>query len=123
MKIVLLVDDDEDVRGMVAEDLVENGFEVIQAKCGNEAKQIISARGNPDLIISDIVMPDGDGVDLLKHVRENDTRIPPFFLMTGESKVSEKEVLSMGAQSYFKKPFKSQQLIAEIQKQLSLSIL
>ena len=68
---ILLAEDEEELRLAVATELKNNGFEVIEAKNGLEALEAAQTQ-KPDLVLLDIVMPEMDGMTVLKKIREND---------------------------------------------------
>lgn len=109
-KKVLVVDDEIDLREIICEDLELLGAEVFNAENGRIAFDLVE-RHNPDAIISDIRMPGGDGIELLKRVRAVRSQPPPFiFLITGFADVTAEQALDMGAQGMLSKPFNLKQL-------------
>ena len=77
MNYILVVDDEEDIRD-IYEMILRRAFplDVIVAESGNKALEVIKARGKPEIIISDIRMPDGDGYYLYQKLKENNWNIP-----------------------------------------------
>lgn len=116
---LLVVDDDELFRDTVSEILKEKGFSVIEADSGSKALDVIKEQ-RVDLILSDIQMPNGDGIFLLENVRLQDPDKPLFFFMTGFSNYSKEVCLEKGAQEVFTKPFKFEKIISEICNQLGV---
>lgn len=119
---VLLVEDEAALRDTLEEILELNNFEVKVAGSGEEALEIINT-WIPDLIVSDIMMPEMTGFDLIKkvHGQEKMQNIPFIFLSALASREDQNKGLDAGAKGYITKPFKSAELIALI-KQLSSSI-
>jgi len=74
-KVILVVDDEENIRILYREELVDCGYEVVLAENGEAALQKLS-ESKPDLIILDIKMPGMSGIELLKKIREDDKEIP-----------------------------------------------
>ncbi|GAB4414731.1 MAG: response regulator [Thermodesulfovibrionales bacterium] len=72
---VLIVDDDPHIRKLYKEELEEDGYEVIVAATGTEALELFE-KENPDLITLDILMPDIDGIKLLRQMKEKRPRVP-----------------------------------------------
>lgn len=102
---VLVVDDEPDLRDLLAYEFEEIGFNVIQAESGRDGAAVFDSN-SINVIISDIRMPGGSGLDLLDHVRENSKKkMPPFFLITGFADVSEEQAIAKGARCLFHKPF------------------
>jgi len=118
-KSVLIVDDSESIREVVSFTLENEGYNVLIANDGTDALSFLN--GNPiDLIITDLHMPQMDGISLIKEVRKMDTyqRIPILFLTT-ESQVSKKlEAKEAGATGWIIKPFVPAKLIAALNKVL-----
>ncbi len=72
---ILIVDDDQHIRRLYKEELEEDGYEVVVAATGAEALELFD-RENPDLVTLDILMPDIDGIKLLRQMKEKKPRIP-----------------------------------------------
>lgn len=72
---ILIVDDDEHIRRLYKEELEEEGYEVVIAASGTEALELFE-KENPDLVTLDILMPDIDGIKLLRQMKEKSPRIP-----------------------------------------------
>ena len=100
---ILVVDDEADIRSIVAMMLEDKDFAVLEASSGNEALEIFQ-REEVFAIFSDIRMDDGDGIELLRRIRSIDQSKPFICLMTGFTYKSEKEILDMGANAVFSKP-------------------
>jgi signal transduction histidine kinase/CheY-like chemotaxis protein len=115
---ILVVDDDTDIRDYFAADLTQEGFRVVQAKDGQDAVALLR-REKPDVIISDILMPNLDGFELLTHVRNSHNQVP-FILCSGVYPNLSDDV----ARSVFKaddmleKPVETDALIAAIKRLL-----
>lgn len=112
MKTILIVDDRLSVLAMLNDYLTENGFRVVTARTGREA--LFAARQeHPDLILLDIMMPEMDGYDFLRHYRkEHDT---PVILLTARVEETDKVAgLELGADDYVTKPFGMAELVARI---------
>ena len=81
-RIVLLIDDDDIVREVLAGDLADHGYEVVQADNGGDAIRLLDAGEPVDLIVSDLSMPGMDGVTLIRSAHERRPRLPAI-LLTG----------------------------------------
>lgn len=81
MKLILVVDDQEDIRRMVQEMLVMSGFMVVIARDGVEALEIIS-KGKPDCVVTDLEMPFMNGIEMAREVKRLFPQIP-VIMMTG----------------------------------------
>jgi two-component system OmpR family response regulator len=113
---VLVVDDEEHITELLAMGLGFNGFEVQRANNGRTALAAIEAR-RPDLLILDVMMPDLDGFDVAKRVRQQeraDKRIPIIFLTARDATVDKVEGLRLGADDYVTKPFSIEELIERV---------
>jgi two-component system response regulator PilR (NtrC family) len=101
---VLLVDDEESVRSVLREYLTEFGYEVTTAEDGQDAlKQFKS--GTFECVISDMMMPRMDGLELLNMIRVQDKRVP-FLMITGYPSIdSAVNAIKEGAYDYITKPF------------------
>ena len=119
--IILVVEDYEDVRKYIRGPLVEAGYEVVEAVDGKEgidrAREII-----PDLIISDIMMPEKDGYELCKALKKdfNTSHIPIIILTAKGSDDSKIEGLETGADDYVTKPFNTRMLLTRIKNLIDL---
>lgn len=111
---ILLVEDDSDLRKFIRATLIEE-FQVIEAAQGSEGLRYAIDK-NPDLIVSDIMMPEMDGIEMLQKLRENiDTSHIPVILLTAKSTLENKlEGLDYGADDYITKPFSVSYLRARI---------
>ncbi|MDA8085660.1 MAG: response regulator [Nitrospiraceae bacterium] len=72
---VLIVDDDEHILRLYKEELEEEGYEIVIAKTGAQALEVFQ-RENPDLVTLDILIPDMDGITLLRKMKEMRPRVP-----------------------------------------------
>lgn len=118
-KTILIVDDSESIREVVSFTLKNEGYHVLIGVDGKDALKFLDG-SNIDLIITDLHMPEMDGIELIKHVRgmEQYKRIPILFLTT-ESQTSKKiEAKEAGATGWIIKPFVPAKLIAALKKVL-----
>lgn len=113
MKIqVLVVDDEWNMRNLLRIYLMKEGFEVKEASTGSEALSLVK-RYAFDLILLDVMMPDMDGWQVCKSVREQSQ--VPILMLTARSETKDKvHGLGIGADDYLTKPFESEELIARI---------
>ena len=107
---LLIVDDNADIRTYVSS-AFEDVYLIRQAISGNDAMNSIKDK-LPDLVISDVMMPDGDGLELLKSIRTNpDYSFLPVILLTSKAEVNDRlEGLQVGADDYLTKPFDVKEL-------------
>lgn len=117
-KRIMTVDDSATVRQMIGFTLKAAGYEVVEAIDGKDA---VSKLGSaPHLVITDLNMPNMDGIELIRHIRTNSVcRFIPIVMLTTESQEKKKlEAKSAGATGWIIKPFKPEQLIAVVKKVL-----
>jgi DNA-binding response OmpR family regulator len=103
---VLCIDDDRDIAGLIAEELVDRGFKVSIAYDGEQGFQAILAR-QPDIVLSDISMPVLSGFDLLERLVDIAPRfshIPFIYLTALSDRANELKGLHLGADDYITKP-------------------
>jgi DNA-binding response OmpR family regulator len=72
---ILVVDDDQHIQRLYKEELEEEGYEVIIAGTGNDALELFE-KENPDVVTLDILMPDIDGISLLRRMKEQNSKVP-----------------------------------------------
>ncbi|MBZ0302158.1 MAG: response regulator transcription factor [Anaerolineae bacterium] len=110
---ILVVEDDENTAEMVLSLLESAGFQTNTVGSGSTALQHVDT-APPDLILLDLDLPDMDGMDVLRHVRERS--FTPMIVISGFSKEHDKvHALEAGADDYLSKPFSPEELIARIQ--------
>lgn len=119
MKTVLTVDDSASIRQMVSFTLSEAGYNVIQASDGREGLEKVKT-ASVNLVITDLNMPNMDGIALIKSIREiPQLKFIPILMLTTESQNEKKiEGKQAGATGWIIKPFKPEQLIAVVKKVL-----
>lgn len=112
---ILVADDSATVRRLVRGVLEYRGYEVLEAPSGSEALAALAAQA-PDLVILDLRMPDRDGLDILRHLREQEReRAPagpqtPVIILTAEEQEAE-HALAAGASRFLVKPFRPVELV------------
>lgn len=117
-KTVLVVDDSVSMRQMVSFTLTNAGYEVVEAGDGKEAVEKLNGGAAPNLVITDLNMPNMDGISLIKAVRGMVThKFTPILMLTTESSDDKKkEGQSAGATGWVVKPFNPEQMLATIKK-------
>lgn len=111
--IVLIVDDEEDMRDMVQMYLENAGFSCLQASSGKETYRIIQDQ-QVDLILLDIMMPNEDGFQVCEKIREK-MNLPIIFLSAKAEEWDKVKGLQLGGDDYIVKPFNPGELTARIQ--------
>jgi DNA-binding response OmpR family regulator len=121
-KLVLVADDDPDILDLVTFRLDRAGYEVVQARDGQEALDTALARA-PDLCVLDVMMPRLDGYEVTRRLREAEsTRSVPVILLTARAQESDVERgFDAGATDYMRKPFSPQELRARVEALLARS--
>ncbi len=115
---VLIVDDEPDILELMEEEFRFCGYKTKTAICGNDAIKILTNE-KIDIVVSDYKMPNGNGMDVLSHVKAMTGKHPTFFFVSGQADVSTEDALRAGAKKFFSKPFDLDDLIKEIEKDLS----
>ncbi|MDC7999663.1 response regulator [Aequorivita todarodis] len=112
--ILLVVDDNQDIRAYVSS-IFENTYHVLCAKDGKEGFEM-ALEYVPDIVISDVMMPEEDGFGLTRHLKEHQlTSHIPVILLTAKNQVTAKlEAMGIGADAYVTKPFNPQLLRANV---------
>ena len=117
---ILVVEDDVAMAGGISDVLELAGYGVSVAHHGKEALEEMSKQ-RPDLIVSDIMMPEMDGYDLFKHVRANpEWVLIPFIFLTAKGQKSDIRLgKTMGAEDYLVKPFDWEDLLVAVKARLA----
>jgi two-component system sensor histidine kinase ChiS len=118
---VMIVEDDPDILEFNSRLLEQHNFKVITARHGKEAVSLLE-KTLPDLIITDVMMPEMDGLSFLKTIKANSAtdHIPVIILSAKAAGDSKVEALKLGAQAYLAKPFLPDELIALVTNQLEI---
>ncbi len=117
---VLVVDDELPITELLQMALSFEGYQVSVATSGREALEVIRAQ-KPDLIVLDVMMPDLDGFQVLKRVREERNPVPIVFLTARDAIEDRVEGLRLGSDDYLVKPFSLAELTARIEAVLRRS--
>jgi DNA-binding response OmpR family regulator len=114
--LVLIADDDPDLRTLVTYRLEKSGYSVIAASDGAEAEQLAIER-LPALCVLDVMMPKLDGYELTRRLRANDatSRIPVILLTARSQEQDVRQGFDAGADDYIRKPFSPDELRARVQ--------
>jgi two-component system OmpR family response regulator len=111
---LLLVDDEENLRSMLAAALRHNGFEVEVASSGREALDAIGEI-RPDIVLLDVMMPDLDGFEVCRRLRNDGIRTPVLFLTARDATEDKVRGLTLGGDDYLVKPFSLEELVARVE--------
>ena len=115
--LVLVVDDEENIRYLVESGLQLAGIDTVAAEDGRAALAVVTAR-RPDLIVLDVMMPELDGFETLRRLRDAGNRIPVIFLTARDSTDDRVHGLTTGGDDYMVKPFAIAELVARVQLRL-----
>jgi DNA-binding response OmpR family regulator len=116
---ILVVDDEEAIRGLISFNLVREGFEVDTAATGPETLDKISVR-HPDLIILDWMLPELSGLDVCRQLKGRvETEDIPVIMLTAKTEEKDKVLgFEMGVDDYMTKPFSPRELTARVKAHL-----
>ena len=117
-KSILIVDDETDLRDILAGEFIHMGAHVFQAGNITSARNILEKQ-NIDLVVSDIRMPGGTGIDLLNIIRSKNVFSPPVILITGFADITLEDAFDKGAEALVSKPFNLDDLIGIVLKFLA----
>ncbi len=122
--LILIVDDIEANIQLLATMLSDSGFDIGVAYSGSEALDAVSSY-KPDLILLDIMMPEMDGFEVAKVLKNNEfTKSIPIIFLTAKADISDiTRGFDIGASDYITKPFQSQELLARVNTHLKLKFL
>jgi CheY-like chemotaxis protein len=101
---ILIVDDEPDLRDAIAFEFKRKGFNVLTAGNGREALAVLSKQ-TVQIVLSDVRMPDGDGIELLEKIKEKNVFLPVVMFITGFADITLEEAYNKGADAVFSKPF------------------
>ncbi|MDM8567469.1 sigma 54-interacting transcriptional regulator [Candidatus Halobeggiatoa sp. HSG11] len=119
---ILIVDDESKNLGVLNNCLYQAGFEVLVAEDGEMALKL-SNYNKPDLILLDIVMPDMDGFEVCRRLKQNEAikNTPIIFLTAKTDIINKVKGLEMSAVDYITKPFQTEEVVARVEKHLTIA--
>lgn len=109
---ILVVEDDREIRAMMQSSLSVEGFDVQTAVSLSEARALLQ-HAPPDVIVLDLGLPDGDGVELVQQVRQQQT-LPIIIVSARHQEAQKIRMLDAGADDYLAKPFHTEELLARL---------
>lgn len=110
--VILIVEDETNIRANIAEFLQAEDFETLLAKDGEEAIAIFDEK-KPDLVILDLMLPKIDGLEVCKYIRR-DSDVPIIMVTARDEEIDKLLGLELGADDYITKPFGTSELLARI---------
>lgn len=123
-KKILIVEDEKEAVALLEGFLRDEGFTAIESANDGISATRKASKFLPDLVLLDIKIPGGDGISVLKKMKQTASLAKvPIIVITGVTDdTMKKRLLSTGISAYFQKPYKPEVLIAEIKKALSASV-
>jgi signal transduction histidine kinase/ligand-binding sensor domain-containing protein/DNA-binding response OmpR family regulator len=120
LPVILLVEDEYEIRTFVKREL-QNDYQILEAIDGNDGWSKVDS-AYPDLVISDVMMPDSDGIELCSKIKNNEktSHIPVILLTANQTIEKELEGIKTGADVYIVKPFNTKVLLAQIENLLKI---
>ncbi len=114
--VIAIVEDDKEIRDLVALHLERSNFLVLKFAFASELMKLLSNKKLPDLIILDIMLPDYDGIELLKLLKsKDDYKNIPVIMLTARSDEADRVLgLELGADDYVVKPFSPRELVSRV---------
>ncbi len=113
---ILVVDDEPPIRKLLRMGLGTQGYQILEAPNGKAALELAAER--PDLIILDLGLPDVQGLELLRVLRQQNERVPIVVLSSRADEAAKVDALDHGADDYMTKPFGMDELLARIRAAL-----
>ena len=110
--LILVVEDEPEIRRFLRVSLTSNGYQLLEATKGEEALQLVAEK-NPQLIILDLGLPDLDGTEVARKIREW-SQVPIIILSARNQEIDKVTALELGADDYLTKPFGVYELLARI---------
>ena len=117
MALILIVDDSSTMRKAIRKIVKAEGHDTLEAPDGREGLEIAATHA-PDCILLDLIMPEVDGLEVLKALRERGSKIPVVVLTADIQEIVRKECLELGATAFINKPLIGNKLLDTIQKAL-----
>ena len=110
--LLMVVEDEPQMRRFLRASLASKGFRLIEATTAGEVTALVTSH-NPEVILLDLGLPDGDGIDLARDIREW-SRVPIIVISARGREADKVEALDAGADDYLTKPFSVNELLARI---------
>lgn len=117
---ILLVDDNEKIRKLMEIYLKQEGYQVLQAENGKRALEVLTTT-NADLVIADIMMPEMDGYELTKELRDARFNMPILMATAKDAFIDKKIGFGLGVDDYLTKPVDMQELVLRVKALLRRS--
>ncbi|MDP7319084.1 MAG: response regulator [Bacteriovoracaceae bacterium] len=111
---LLIVDDEIDLCEVLSWDFEDAGFNVEIASGGHKAIDLLESK-KIDVVLTDIKMPEGDGIELLEYIHKNKVPTKVVYLMTGYSDYPADKLYEKGMKKLFRKPVDTEEIIADLE--------
>lgn len=115
---ILVVDDEREIRDLLAARFTIFGFQTQTATSGEEAWQAICGDSSIKIVVTDLHMPGGSGLDLLAKIKQAHPEFPKVFAISGQAHFSPEEFLALGAEGFIHKPFDARALLNTVRNAL-----
>ena len=116
---ILIADDSWLQRQLISNVLKENNYEFIEAQNGKDAvEKVVSQK--PDCLILDLLMPDMDGIEVLKFLKEKNISVPVIILSADIQNTTRTQCFELGAVDFINKPAQNQELLDVLEKALKI---
>ncbi|TRW49064.1 response regulator [Aliidiomarina halalkaliphila] len=112
MSTILIAEDEPDIANLLRDYLQQSGYECICKETGTDALQAFHAH-DPDLVLLDVMMPEMDGLEVCRKIRE-ESRVPILFITARHDEVDRIVGLRLGADDYIVKPFSPREVVARV---------
>ena len=116
-KLILVIDDEPEIRTLLIRFLVRKGFSVLAAGTLKEGRQLFD-QSKPELVFLDVNLPDGNGLDELKHINSGMTQHKVIMMSAFDHNEVKTEAIQYGALDFLSKPFNIARLEQVVQSQL-----
>lgn len=110
---ILIVDDEKDLRAAIVFDFQRKGFQVLEAENGKQAFEIVATQ-KVDIVISDVQMSGGNGIELLEKIKEHNYALPVVIFITGFADITLEDAYNKGVDAVFYKPFDRKDLLSAV---------
>ncbi len=110
---VLVCEDDRNIRRLMCEYLTQDGYTVLESSNGEEALGVFS-ENHVDLLVTDIMMPEMDGFELVREIRKKETEIPVLIITAKASMEDKKTGFGCGADDYMVKPIDMEEMLLRV---------
>ncbi len=114
-KLILVVDDEIDLREILREEFEYTGYSVVEAENGKRAIEVLNAHP-VDVVVSDIRMPGGNGLDFLTYIENRNGAKPPVILVSAYADINTREAEIKGAFAFVSKPYDLRDLMDKTER-------